>query len=56
MPPGRKYLLKTILGPSRVHFRPHPYQWLTKSGDREVLLQIELDDTRSCYNFPKRKK
>ena len=35
MPPVRKDLLKTVQGPSGVHFRPQTYQWLTKSGDRE---------------------
>ena len=40
MPPGRKYLLKTVLGPSGVHFRPQTYQWLTKSGDREGRVHL----------------
>ena len=27
------------------------YEWLTKSDDREVWLQTEFDDTKSCYQF-----
>ena len=47
MPPGRKYLLITILGPSGVQFRNHTNDWqnrTTTKGESDLLITSIITD------------